>query len=193
MEFHYSMYVHHLGLHCILFRRFLVSKINVALQLTQLWLKKITTTTTTLSSKKPSKLVRRALLVVIAEAFDQFLYRCTESNSWLLYKYWQHCVSLFCRLYSFDFDFKAFDFVKYFKLFLKFLCDGVCNYFSFSIYWIILLCAFSALTLLVGWQEEHPACKNWVVGCWHGYLSGARCRLACVLADATATHCLLLQ
>ena len=20
--------------------------------------------------------------------------------------------------------------------------------------------------------------KNWVVGCWHGYLSGARCRLA---------------
>jgi len=22
----------------------------------------------------------------------------------------------------------------------------------------------SALTLLVGWQEGHPACKNWVVG-----------------------------
>ena len=22
--------------------------------------------------------------------------------------------------------------------------------------------------------------KNWVVGCWHGYLSGARCRLGCV-------------
>jgi len=21
-----------------------------------------------------------------------------------------------------------------------------------------------------------PACKNWVVGCWHGYLSGVRCR-----------------
>ena len=28
--------------------------------------------------------------------------------------------------------------------------------------------AFSALTLLVGRQEGHPACKNWVVGCWHG-------------------------
>ena len=40
------------------------------------------------------------------------------------------------------------------------------------------LFAFSALTLLVGWQEGHPACKNWVVGCWRGYLSGARCRLA---------------
>ena len=57
-------------------------------------------------------------------------------------------------------------------------------------YWA---CAFSALTLLVGRQEGHPACKNWVVGCWHGYLSGARCRLAYCPADAIATHCLLLQ
>jgi len=31
-----------------------------------------------------------------------------------------------------------------------------------------------------------------VVRCWHGYLSGARCRLAHSPADATATHCLLL-
>jgi len=29
--------------------------------------------------------------------------------------------------------------------------------------------------------------KNWVVGCWHGYLSGARCRLAYGPADATVT------
>jgi len=37
--------------------------------------------------------------------------------------------------------------------------------------------------------------KNWVVGtgCWYGYLSRARCRLAYGPADATATHCLLLQ
>ena len=55
-------------------------------------------------------------------------------------------------------------------------------------------CAFSASTLLVGRQEGHPACKKtWVVGCWHGYLSGARCRLAYGPAGATATHCLLLQ
>ena len=33
--------------------------------------------------------------------------------------------------------------------------------------------------------------KNWVVGCWHGYLSGARCRLAYGPADSN--HCLLLQ
>ena len=35
--------------------------------------------------------------------------------------------------------------------------------------------------------------KNWLVRCWRGYLSGARCRLAYGPADATATHCLLLQ
>ena len=37
--------------------------------------------------------------------------------------------------------------------------------------------AFSALTLFVGSQEEHPAGINWAMGCWRGYLSGARCRL----------------
>ena len=35
--------------------------------------------------------------------------------------------------------------------------------------------------------------KNRVMGCWCGCLSGARCRLAYVPADATATHCLLPQ
>ena len=52
--------------------------------------------------------------------------------------------------------------------------------------------AFSALTLLVGQQEGHPACKKNLSG---GVLawSGARCRLAYGPADATATHCLLLQ
>ena len=35
--------------------------------------------------------------------------------------------------------------------------------------------------------------KNWVVEYWHGYLTGARCRLAYGPADATAAHCLMLQ
>jgi len=35
--------------------------------------------------------------------------------------------------------------------------------------------------------------KNRVVGCWGGYLPGAKCRLAYGPDDATATHCLLLQ
>jgi len=54
-------------------------------------------------------------------------------------------------------------------------------------YLLSVLFAFSALTLLVGRQEEHPACKKLlVVGYWHGYLSGVRCRLGCGPADATA-------
>ena len=36
---------------------------------------------------------------------------------------------------------------------------------------------FSALMLLVGRQEELSASKNWVMRCWCGYLSAARCRL----------------
>jgi len=35
--------------------------------------------------------------------------------------------------------------------------------------------------------------RNWVVRCWRGCLSGAMCRLAYGPADATATHCLLLD
>jgi len=53
--------------------------------------------------------------------------------------------------------------------------------------------AFSALTLLVGRQEGHPANKKLSGGVLAWYLSGVRCRLAYVPADATATHCLLLQ
>ena len=43
---------------------------------------------------------------------------------------------------------------------------------------LIISIAFSALTLLVGRQEGHPACKKLSGGCWRGYLSGARYRLA---------------
>jgi len=50
------------------------------------------------------------------------------------------------------------------------------------------LFAFSALTLLVGRQEGHLACKNWVMRYRHGYLSGARCKwFAYGPANATAT------
>jgi len=53
--------------------------------------------------------------------------------------------------------------------------------------------AFSALTLFVGRQKEHPACKKLSGGVLAWYLSGARCRLAYGPADATVTRCLLLQ
>ena len=57
---------------------------------------------------------------------------------------------------------------------------------------VIISVAFGALTLLVVQKGTRPV-KNWAVGCWRGYLSGARCRLAYGPADATATHCFLLQ
>ena len=71
---------------------------------------------------------------------------------------------------------------------------GVCVYVRvFLITVFRLFRAFSALALLVGRQEGHPACKKLSGGCWRGHLSGARCRLAYGPADATATRCLLLQ
>jgi len=59
-------------------------------------------------------------------------------------------------------------------------------------YFVKLTLAFSALTLLVGRQEGHPACKK-LSGGMLALLSGMRCRLAYSPADATATHYLLLQ
>ena len=45
----------------------------------------------------------------------------------------------------------------------------------------------------LGGRNDIQPVKRWVVGYWHGYLSGARCRFAYGPADTTATHCLLLQ
>ena len=51
--------------------------------------------------------------------------------------------------------------------------------------------AFSALTLLVGWQEGDLACKNFEVLAWLSVWSEVQ---TCICpADATATHYLLLQ
>ena len=50
----------------------------------------------------------------------------------------------------------------------------------------------SALMLLVGQREGHPACKI-LSGGMLAWFSGMRCRLAYSPTDATATHYLLLQ
>ena len=55
-----------------------------------------------------------------------------------------------------------------------------------------IISAFSALTLLVGQQEGHPACKK-LSGGMLAWLSGMRSRHTYSPADATATHYLLLQ
>jgi len=54
-----------------------------------------------------------------------------------------------------------------------------------------LLVAFRALMLFVGWQEGHPACKKLSAGmlAWLPVWGEVQ---VCP-ADATATHCLLLQ
>ena len=49
---------------------------------------------------------------------------------------------------------------------------------------IVVLISFSALMLLDGRQERHPACNK---VCWHGYLSGATRRLVYGPADSTVS------
>ena len=46
-----------------------------------------------------------------------------------------------------------------------------------------LVVDFSALTLLVGRREEHPACKNRVMRCWCGYLSESVVRIVFVSSN----------
>jgi len=55
------------------------------------------------------------------------------------------------------------------------------------------LSVFSALMLLVGQHEWHPACKKLSGGVLAWLSVWSECRLAYGPADATATHCLLLQ
>ena len=55
---------------------------------------------------------------------------------------------------------------------------------------IVATTAFSAVTLLVGHQEEHPACKHWVMKCCKDYLSAVSFKwFAHDPADATAISC----
>jgi len=48
---------------------------------------------------------------------------------------------------------------------------------------VVVVCVFSALMLLVGRQEGHPAYKKLSGGVLAWFVSGARCRLACGPAD----------
>ena len=59
------------------------------------------------------------------------------------------------------------------RSFLPVCVCGLSEYFLHSKAELDFSFAFSAL--LVGQQEGHQTCKNWVVRYWHGYLSGAKC------------------
>ena len=77
-----------------------------------------------------------------------------------------------------------------------------------SLPWMHDMCLFSGIVVcfcndflpsmlcrcwLGGRKGIRPVKNSRVVGCWCGYLPGAMCRLVYGPADATATHCLLLQ
>ena len=47
--------------------------------------------------------------------------------------------------------------------------------------------AFSAWTLFVGLQKVHPACKNWVMGCWRGYV-WSKVQIVCIWSSWS--HCI---
>ena len=51
------------------------------------------------------------------------------------------------------------------------ICNSLLMFLTPSNF-VLFFSAFSALTLLVGRQEGHPTCKNWVVRYWHGSLWG---------------------
>jgi len=55
--FFIAMYVHRLGIYCILLRVFLYPYFDIALQLTKLLLKKVTTTTTTIFDFREKKCI----------------------------------------------------------------------------------------------------------------------------------------
>jgi len=63
----------------------------------------------------------------------------------------------------------------------------------FFIYSFVLGLAFSALTLLAGRQKGHPACKKLSGGVLAWLSVWSEVQTCMWPADATATHCLLLQ
>ena len=57
-----------------------------------------------------------------------------------------------------------------------------------SLFWHCWLSASVLWRCWLGGRKVIRPVKNWVVGCWRGYVSGSRCRFAYGPADATATH-----
>ena len=77
--------------------------------------------------------------------------------------------------------------------------DSFSRFLALNINWGVCMYAYMHVVPSVLWRcwlggrKGIQPVKNWVVRCWHGYLSAARCTLAYGPADVTATHCLLLQ
>jgi len=122
------------------------------------------------------------LVIVIWLIYDnihaarEVMVHCVLSNPFVLSSYWcvylsQTVIWMMKRKYVLVTFFCSIMW-KYFGL-----CVDIKNIFFFGAF------ALSTLTLLIGYQEEHVACKS---VCWHDYLSGVRCKLfAYGPADAT--------
>jgi len=85
-------------------------------------------------------------------------------------------------------------FLRLISVYCVSFCNLNINTYTCTVFeWVKAPSVFDAF----GWKQEwHPAFKSLsggVLGCWHGCLSGARCRFAYGPADATATHSLSLQ
>jgi len=68
------------------------------------------------------------------------------------------------------------------------LCQEYVTQKSLYSYWLSRLWC-----CCLGGRKGIRPVKNWVMGCWRRYPSGASCRLAYIPSYAAATHCLLLQ
>ena len=55
-------------------------------------------------------------------------------------------------------------------------------------FWLALAFSFSALMLLVGWQEGHPACENWMVKHWYSYLVWSKVQMICIWSSWCHRH-----
>jgi len=111
-------------------------------------------------------------------------------------KTWKHCLELeACKCGKGRSATKSHGNVREF-----YTAQAVVTLDLLAAFWITLLTdtqfAYSVLTLLVGWQEGHPACKKLSGGVWAWLSVWGKvqiCIFAYVPADTTAAHCLLLQ
>ena len=123
-------------------------------------------------------------LQILRAIVSSFFFKADSTDSLDCYQYFWVYLFLFLFLFFFP---------TFYLLVVHSRLSWLMSPFEHTLKSWIRAFAFSALTLLVGCQEGHPACKKLSGGWWRGYLSGASCRLAYGPADATATYCLLLQ
>ena len=74
-----------------------------------------------------------------------------------------------------------------------FSCVNIRNEVKWFFVFFSFVISFSALTLLVGQQEGHPVCKKLSGGVLAWLSVWSEVQTSYGPADATATHCLLLQ